>query len=111
MSNYNQYGKDGIKKFGSGFYGQSFAAGFFAGSLKEGFSIGFKNLEEIIPDSDFSILSVGLNSVGSDVTKKMVLTSMNKEYMLYLKKIKTDNSLSFFNGAGQFIFYQIGKGL
>jgi hypothetical protein len=56
LSNYNQYGKDGIKKFGSGFYGQSFAAGFFAGSLKEGFSIGFKTLEEIIPDSDFPYL-------------------------------------------------------
>jgi RHS repeat-associated protein len=111
MSNYNQYGKDGIKKFGSGFYGQSFAAGFFAGGLKEGFSIGFKALEKMIPDSDLSILSVGLNSVGSDITKKMVLTSMNKEYKLYLKKIKSDNSLSFFNGAGQFFFYQMGKGL
>ena len=84
FSNYNQYGRDGVKKFGSGFYVQSFAAGFSAGGLKEGFSIGFKALEEIIPDSDFSIFSVGLNSIGSDITKKIALTSMNKEYKLYL---------------------------
>ncbi len=111
FNNYDLYGRDGIKKFGAGFYWQSFAAGALAGGLKESISWGFDEISDKVNSNkvDLSIFSVGLNSIGSDITKKIALKSMNYDYKLYLKTNKSDNSLSFFNGFAQMIIYQIGK--
>jgi hypothetical protein len=115
FNNYDLYGKDGIKKFGAGFYWQSFAAGFAGGALKEGMGNLLTGMEKTLngePSSgkyDFSVFSVGLTSVGADVSKSFALKSMNKEYKLYVKKNKQSNWLSFFNGATQLIMYHTGK--
>jgi hypothetical protein len=94
FSNYNQYGEKGTKLFGKNFYWQSFGAGAVAGLFKETNSFFFSNLEDVLINSsvDFSILSVALNSYTTDVVKKLQLTSMNKEYKIYLKK--SNNSLT-----------------
>ena len=115
FNNYDLYGKDGIKKFGAGFYWQSFAAGFAGGALKEmgsNLSTGLQdriNEKMVKGGADFSLFSVSLSSVGGDITKSFALKSINKEYKIYIKKNKQDNWLSFFNGATQLIMYNIGK--
>ena len=114
FNNYDLYGKNGIKSFGSGFYWQSFAAGFAGGALKELSANTFANWQNTLngePSSgkyDFSLFSVGLSSVGGDITKGLAL-KLNKEYKIYIKKNKQDNWLSFFNGAAQLIMYHGGK--
>jgi len=114
FNNYDLYGKNGIKRFGSGFYWQSFAAGFAGGALKELSANTFANWQNTLngePSSgkyDFSLFSVGLSSVGGDITKGLAL-KLNKEYKIYIKKNKQDNWLSFFNGAAQLIMYHGGK--
>jgi len=115
FNNYDLYGKYGIKRFGAKFYWQSFAAGFAAGGLKEWGGNAISNWEYKLngfPSSgkyDFSLFSVGLSSIGADITKGIALKSMNEEYKIYIKKNKQDNTLSFFNGAAQLLFYQWGK--
>ena len=116
FNNYDLYGKDGIKYFGKDFYWKSFAAGFAGGDLKELSGNLITNFENdlnvdnpINPQYDFSLFSVGLTSISGDVTKKLSLKSMNKEYKIYLKKNKQDQSLSFFNGASQLLMYHFGK--
>ena len=113
FNNYDLYGKDGIKYFGKDFYLQSFAAGAIAGGLKEwaGNAIGDweKKLNQASPGKyDFSLFSVGLSSVGADVTKSFALKSMNKDYKIYIQQNKKTNWLSFFNGAAQLFMYHNG---
>jgi len=89
---------------------QSFAAGFISGGLKSTVDLDFDAINKInIYGLDLSIFSVVLDSIGSDVTKKIALTSMNEEYKLYIKKINTNNSLIFFNGFAQSFMYHNGK--
>ncbi len=114
FNNYDLYGKDGIKKFGGGFYWNSFAAGFAGGAAKGIMgNLGF-NLENKLNASspgtyDFSVFSVGLSSITGDLTKSLALKSINKEYKIYVKKNKQSNSLSFFNGVTQLLMYHWGK--
>ena len=63
FNNYDLYGKDGIKRFGSRFYWQSFAAGAIAGGLKEWGGNAISNweykLNKPVPGTyDFSLFSV-----------------------------------------------------
>ncbi len=116
FNNYDLYGKDGIKKFGGGFYWNSFAAGFAGGAVKgvaSNLISGLQNNLNALPGGagkyDFSLFSVGLSSVGGDITKSLALKAMNKEYKTYIKKNKQSNLLSFFNGAAQLIVYNWGK--
>ena len=108
FNNYDLYGKDGIKRFGSRFYWQSFAAGFAGGAIKDGLGIGFNKIKGFA-ESGFPVGTIGLNSVAGDVTKKILLKSMSKEYKNYLKENKKDDWLTFFNGFAQTLMFHSGE--
>jgi hypothetical protein len=108
FNNYDLYGKDGIKKFGAKFYWHSFAEGFVGGGLKEGLGWGFDEIKGF-KTSGFEVGTNGLNSVAGDVTKKVLLKSMSKEYKNYLKENKKDDWLTFFNGFAQTLMFHAGS--
>ncbi len=101
------YGKDCIKKFGAGFYWKSFAAGFAGVRLKEGLGWGFDQIESF-KESGFQVGTIELDSVAADVTKKILLKSMSKEYKNYLKENEKDDWLTFFNGLAQIMIFHSG---
>jgi RHS repeat-associated protein len=109
MSNYNQYGKYG---FGGDFMWKSLAAGAAAGALKGLGDAGFEWLDKKIdnPLSDLSPFSISLLNTGSDVTKKLMLKSMSKEYKEYLKKNQQISFDGFFNFFVPLSLYHVGKG-
>ena len=96
------------RKGGSGFYLQSFAAGFAGGAIKDVLGIGFNKIIGFA-ESGFPVGTIGLNSVAGDVTKKILLKSMSKEYKNYLKENKNDDWLTFFNGFAQTLMFHSGE--
>jgi hypothetical protein len=108
FNNYDLYGRDGIKYFGSGFYWKSFVAGALAGGLKEGIDWRLDKIRNF-KESGFQVGTIGFNSVAADVTKKIALKSMSKDYKKYLNDNKKDDWQTFFNGFAQTMMFHFGE--